>query len=61
MCTSEDDVSYSIKCNLSTALRDGTLAYLSEEMKNERDAFRFLQCIRLAADAKADHQNHEFK
>ena len=61
ICTTYDAVSYSIKCNLSTALSGGTLAYLSEELKNERNAFLFLQGIRREADAKADHRNREFK
>ena len=61
ICNQNDAVSYSVKCNLVTALKDGTLAYLSEEMKHERNAFKFLQGIRLAADEKADHRNREFK
>ena len=61
VCTQNDAVSYSIKCNISGSLRDGTLAYLTEEMKHERNAYRFLQGIRLAADEKADHRNREFK
>ena len=35
--------------------------YLIEEMKNERNVFRFLQGILLISDAKADHRNREFK
>ena len=61
ICTANDEVSYSIKCNLSSALKNGTLAYLCEEMKAERNAFVFLQGIRSAADEKADHRNREFK
>ena len=61
ICTDNDPVSYSIKCNLSAALKNGTLAYLCEEMKAERNAFVFLQGIRSAADEKADHRNREFK
>ena len=61
ICNQNDAVSYSVKCNLVTALKDGTLAYLSEEMKHERNAFKFLKGIRSAADEKADHRNREFK
>ena len=56
-----DAVFYSIKCNLSTSLRTGTLAYLCEKMKTERNAFFFLAGIRAAAGKKADHRNIEFK
>ena len=61
ICNQNDAVSYSVKCNLVTALKDGTLAYLSEEMKHERNAFKFLKGIRSAADEKAYHRNREFK
>ena len=61
ICSLYDAVSYSIKCNLSVSLRDGTLAYLCEEMKSERNAHKFLNGIKAAADEKADHRNREFK
>jgi len=61
ICSLYDAVSYSIKCNLSASLRDGTLAYLCEEMKFERNAHKFLNGIKAAADEKADHRNREFK
>ena len=57
ICTENDAISYSIEYNLSLSLRDGTLAYLSEEMKDGRNTFRFLQGIRLTAAAMVDNRN----
>ena len=61
VCIDNDAVSYIIKCNLSSSLKNGTLAYLCEEMKGERNALTFLSGICLVADEKADHRNREFK
>ena len=61
ICSLYDAVSYSIKCNLLASLRDRTLAYLCKEMKSERNAHKFLNGIKAAADEKADHRNREFK
>lgn len=61
ICTENDLVSYSIKCNLFTSLRNGTLPYECKEMKHKRTAYKFLQWIWLAADEKVDHSNRELK
>ena len=42
LCTKYDLISYSIKCNLLISRNNGTLVYIYEEMKTERNAPRFI-------------------
>jgi hypothetical protein len=61
LCNTYDKISYSIKCNLSQALSDGTLSFLCEEKKDERSAAKFMQEIKAESDVTADHRTREFK
>ena len=61
LCEAHNNISYSIKCNLSQALVDGTLSFLCEQQKDERNAARFLNYIKDKSDEQANHHTREFK